>query len=65
MKVTFVLEPEDMACVHDDGEVWLEEGQYRLWVGGHNGDGLSARLAGYKALTTVFRLEGSLKLEDA
>ncbi len=65
MKVTFVLEPEDLACVRDDGEVWLEEGQYRLWVGGHNGDGLSARLAGYKALTTVFHLEDSLKLEDA
>ena len=65
MQVSFVLEPEDLACVRDDGEVWVEEGQFRLWIGGHNGDALSTRLAGYKALTTVFRVEGDLKLEDA
>jgi len=65
VKVTFVLEPDDLALVRDDGEVWLEEGQFRLWVGGHNGDTTSAKLMGYKDLTTVFTVEGSLKLEDA
>ncbi len=63
-KITFIMEPSDMALIREDGKAVIEEGQFRIWIGGHNGDQRSVHLTGTKDLSTVFAVTGNLIVDD-
>ena len=59
-KVSFVLTPEMMTCVAEDGRRILEPGQFKVFVGGQQPDSRSEDLTGKATLETSFTVTGEI-----
>ena len=57
-KVSFTLTPEQMSVVDNDGKFVLEPGEFKITVGGSQGDARSIALGATPALTTGFSVKG-------
>ena len=58
VEVSFVLTPEEMAMVDEEGRSVLEPGRFRVYVGGSQPDGRSAALSGAAPLCVDFEVTG-------
>ncbi len=56
-EIHFVLTPEDMMLVNDEGESVLEPGTFEVYVGGSQPDARSIALTGSQVLKNIFEIE--------
>ncbi|MGE5598624.1 MAG: fibronectin type III-like domain-contianing protein, partial [Bacteroidota bacterium] len=57
-EVAFILAPEDMAVVDEEGRSVLEPGLFRVYVGGSQPDARSVALTGIAPLRAEFEVTG-------
>ncbi|MCL6615252.1 MAG: glycoside hydrolase family 3 C-terminal domain-containing protein, partial [Firmicutes bacterium] len=62
MGLEFVLRPEEMALVDEEGRSVLVPGSYRVYVGGSQPDGRSVALTGVAPLCAEFEVVGEARI---
>jgi len=61
--VDFVLNPRDLSSITEEGKRIVRGGQYRVSVGGHQGDAKSEALSGSPAVRADFDVRGEKELQ--
>lgn len=56
-RLSFVITPDKMRIVDNDGRRYIEPGSFRLWVGGSAPDARSAQLTGKRPLEKIFSVQ--------
>ena len=56
---SYVIKPRDLALINDEGECWLEPGNFTLYIGGGQPDTRTKTLTGYTIDALDFEVTGT------